>query len=99
MQDTPSKAKAAKAGPESREARLKAALKANMARRKAQARSRAADAKDLADGIHWVLEEADRENLQKACLQKVMHNYSQHAVALKYVEVYNQAMAFKNYRI
>ena len=31
------------------EARLKAALKANMARRKAQARSRAADAKDLAD--------------------------------------------------
>ncbi len=49
MQDTPSKAKAAKAGPESREARLKAALKANMARRKAQARSRAADVKDLAD--------------------------------------------------
>lgn len=47
----------------------------------------------------WVLEEADRENLKKACLQKVMHNYSQHAVALKYVEVYNQAMAFKNYRI
>ena len=57
------------------------------------------DAKDLAAGIHWVLEEADRENLKKACLQKVMHNYSQHAVALKYVEVYNQAMAFKNYRI
>ena len=57
------------------------------------------DAKDLAAGIHWVLEEADQENLKKACLQKVMHNYSQHAVALKYVEVYNQAMAFKNYRI
>ena len=57
------------------------------------------DARDLAAGIHWVLEEADRENLKKACLQKVMHNYSQHAVALKYVEVYNQAMAFKNYRI
>ena len=57
------------------------------------------DAKDLAAGIHWVLEEADEENLKKACLQKVMHNYSQHAVALKYVEVYNQAMAFKNYRI
>ena len=54
---------------------------------------------DLAAGIHWVLEEADEENLKKACLQKVMHNYSQHAVALKYVEVYNQAMAFKNYRI
>ena len=50
MQDTPSKAKAAKAGPESREARLKAALKANMARRKAQARTRAeTDARGMAD--------------------------------------------------
>lgn len=57
------------------------------------------DAKDLATGIHWVLEVADKQKLQQACLQKVMHNYSQHAVALKYVEVYNQAMAFKNYRI
>ena len=57
------------------------------------------DAKDLAAGIHWVLEEADTDALQKACLAKVMHNYSQHAVALQYIEVYNQAMAFKNYRI
>lgn len=57
------------------------------------------DAKDLAAGIYWVLCEADTDALQKACLQKVIHNYSQHAVALKYVEVYNQAMAFKNYRI
>ncbi len=53
------------------------------------------DAKDLAAGIHWVLLEADREDLKKACLQKVMHNYSQHAVALKYIEVYNQAMAYQ----
>ena len=57
------------------------------------------DAKDLAAGIHWVLFEADADDLSKACVQKVMHNYSQHAVALKYVEVYNQALAFKNYRI
>lgn len=35
--------KAAKRDAESREARLKAALKANIARRKAQARARAAD--------------------------------------------------------
>ena len=57
------------------------------------------DAKDLAAGIHWVLFEADQENIKTACLQKVMHNYSQHAVALQYIEVYNQAMAFKHYRI
>ena len=40
-----------------------------------------------------------QENIKTACLQKVMHNYSQHAVALQYIEVYNQAMAFKHYRI
>ena len=57
------------------------------------------DVNDLADGRHWVLEEADGEALRQACLHKVTHNYSQHAVALKYIEVYNQAMAFKNYRI
>ena len=57
------------------------------------------DAKDLAAGIHWVLAEANPGEMQKACLTKVMHNYSQHAVALDYIEVYNEAMAFKNYRI
>ena len=57
------------------------------------------DTNDLAQGIHWVLEEADKELLSQACLQKVSHNYSQHAVALRYIEVYNQAMAFKNYKL
>ena len=57
------------------------------------------DAKDLAEGIHWVLDEADSEELKKACLTKVIHNYSQHAVALNYIEIYNEAMAYKNYRI
>ena len=57
------------------------------------------DTNDLAQGIHWVLEEADKEMLSQACLQKVSHNYSQHAVALRYIEVYNQAMAFKNYKL
>lgn len=51
------------------------------------------DTEDLASGIHWVLEEADRAALKQACLQKVAQNYSQHAVALKYIEVYNEAMA------
>lgn len=57
------------------------------------------DADDLAAGIHWVLDEADRESLSKQCVQKVMSNYSQRSVAMKYIEVYNQALAFKHYKI
>ncbi len=57
------------------------------------------DSEDLAKGIHWVLAEADTELLEKECLYKVSHNYSQHAVALAYIEVYNEAMAYKNYRL
>lgn len=57
------------------------------------------DTEDLASGIHWVLEEADRAALKQACLQKVAQSYSQHAVALKYIEVYNEAMAYKNYKL
>lgn len=57
------------------------------------------DADDLAAGIHWVLDEADKEDLKKRCVQKVMSCYSQRSVAMKYVEVYNQALAFKNYKL
>ena len=57
------------------------------------------DSDDLADGIHWVLEEADMKNLQQACLHKVTQCYSQHSVALRYIEVYNQALAYKNYHL
>ena len=57
------------------------------------------DADDLAAGIHWVLDEADNEDLKKRCVQKVMSCYSQRSVAMKYVEVYNQALAFKNYKL
>lgn len=57
------------------------------------------DAADLANGIHWVLDEADGEQLSKQCLQKVNANYSQRSVAMKYIEVYNQASAFKHYKI
>ena len=45
------------------------------------------------------MEEADAEVLKSNCLQKVAHNYSQHAVAMNYIEVYNQAMAYKNYSL
>ena len=57
------------------------------------------DVDDLAAGMHWVLDEADRDSLRLACLQKVMRNYSQNAVAMKYIEVYNQALAYKNYKL
>lgn len=57
------------------------------------------DADDLAAGIHWVLGEADKVELKRQCVQKVMSCYSQRSVAMKYVEVYNQALAFKNYKL
>lgn len=57
------------------------------------------DTADLAEGIHWVLREADHEALSQAAVAKVTASYSQRAVAMQYIEVYNQAMAFKNYRI
>ena len=50
------------------------------------------DAADLAKGIHYVLDEADRQMLSNNCLQKVAHNYSQQSVAKRYIDVYEQAM-------
>ena len=55
------------------------------------------DAEDLAKGIAWVLEEADYESLSQQAVHKVMQCYSQQSVAVKYLEVYQQAMAFKHY--
>jgi len=57
------------------------------------------DAADLARGIRWVLEESDYEALRAHAIQKVAHNYSQQTVALHYAELYQQAMAFKHYRL
>ena len=57
------------------------------------------DAQDLARGIRWVLTEADYEDLSKAAVTKVKRCYSQQSVALKYTEVYNEAIARKHYRL
>jgi glycosyltransferase involved in cell wall biosynthesis len=57
------------------------------------------DAEDLARGLHWVLAEADREALSAAAVQKVNRCYSQQSVALRYTEVYNEAIAQKHYKI
>ena len=55
------------------------------------------DAADLAKGIDWVLQEADYESLSQQAVHKVTQCYSQQSVALKYLDVYQQAMAFKPY--
>lgn len=57
------------------------------------------DAADLAAGIKWVLSEADHSELSREAQRKVALNYSQHAVAMKYIDVYNQALTFKRYRL
>jgi glycosyltransferase involved in cell wall biosynthesis len=57
------------------------------------------DAADLARGIEWVLGEAHADDLRQQCLRKVAHTYSQSAIALRYVEVYNQALALKHYKL
>ena len=56
-------------------------------------------AEDLARGIRWILTEADYEELCKNAVHKVMQNYSQQSVALKYLDVYHQAQAFRHYRL
>lgn len=57
------------------------------------------DAADLAAGISWVISDADHDALSREALRKVTTNYSQQAVAMKYIDVYNQALTFKRYRL
>lgn len=57
------------------------------------------DADDLAEGISWVLDPPHHAELSAEAVRKVSVRYSQHSVAMKYIEVYNQAIAFKRYRI
>jgi glycosyltransferase involved in cell wall biosynthesis len=57
------------------------------------------DVDDLAYGIHWVLSEADAQALSQQAIHHVTVNYSQTSVAMRYIEVYNQVMARKNYHL
>lgn len=47
------------------------------------------DAADLAEGLRWLLTEAHLDVLAAHAVSKVARLYSQHAVAMRYVEVYN----------
>ena len=57
------------------------------------------DVADLAAGMAWVLDEADARALSAAARRKVETTYSQSAVASQYIEVYNEMIAQKTYRI
>ena len=53
------------------------------------------NADDLANGIYWVLEEADYEALSHDAVRKVNQCYSQRAVAARYIEIYEKALKNK----
>lgn len=57
------------------------------------------NAEDLARGIRWILCEADYDLLSAAAVKKVNRCYSQQSVALKYTEIYNEAIAQKDYKL
>jgi glycosyltransferase involved in cell wall biosynthesis len=57
------------------------------------------DAEDLAQGIRWILCEADYDSLSAAAVKKVNRCYSPQSVALKYTEIYNEAIAQKDYKL
>ena len=61
------------------------------------AKYRSAD--DLVAGIYWTLHEADHQQLSREAVNKVERNYSQQNVAVKYIEVYTNAIAQKTFRI
>lgn len=57
------------------------------------------DCKDLAQGILCVLDDANYALMSAEAVRKVQRTYSRQAVAMKYIEVYNHALAFKHYKI
>lgn len=57
------------------------------------------DSSDLAKGIHWVLCQADWQQLSAEAVRKVAHNYSQTSVAVRYSELYQQAIAQKQFKL
>jgi hypothetical protein len=46
-----------------------------------------------------VLCEADYDTLSRNAVTKVAHSYSQQSVALRYTELYNEAIAQKHYKL
>lgn len=57
------------------------------------------DATDLAKGMAWALDADRHQQLSEAAVEKVKRTYSQRAVAMRYIEIYNEALAFKHYHL
>lgn len=57
------------------------------------------NATDLAKGIRWVLAEANYQSLSDAAVGKVQRTYSERKVAQQYINVYYEALAYKNYKL
>ena len=45
---------------------------------------------DLEKGLDWALHECNYEDVSKAARDFAVSNYSEHNVAMKYIEIYNQ---------
>lgn len=50
-------------------------------------------AKDLAAGIHYVINSGEHANLSKAAREKVLNNFTNEIVAKKYIEVYQSIIS------
>ena len=55
------------------------------------------DAADLATGIDWVLNKADRDKLSRDARKKVEENYSEAVVAKQYIELYRACLLKYDY--
>ena len=57
------------------------------------------DAADLARGLHWVLCQADHDELSRQAVRKVAHSYSPSSVSVRYIEVYQHAIAQQHFNL
>ena len=57
------------------------------------------DSDDLARGIYWTLCEANPQQLSDEAVRKVARNYSPTSVALRYSELYQEAIAQKHFKL
>ena len=57
------------------------------------------DADDLAQGISHVLYSADYDAQSQQAVAKVHAAYSQQSVALRYIDIYTEALARQNYHL
>jgi glycosyltransferase involved in cell wall biosynthesis len=54
---------------------------------------------DLAHGIDWILNEADAQTLSTEAVRKVHHHYATQQVMVRYIEVYQEALAQKHLKL